>query len=172
MTKYRESPPPLRGRSVRAANREGGAAPAHRSITGINRFRAKSLRSEMTDAERILWTSLRAHRLNRLGFRRQVPIGPFIVDFVGHEHRLLIELDGGQHGNDQETRYDIRRQQWLNSKGYRLLRSWNSDVLLHCESVLERIAVTVAQSVPPSRSAKPTDLPLMGGGEAIRDTEP
>jgi very-short-patch-repair endonuclease len=166
MVTHGESPPPLRGRSVRAANREGGATPAHRPIAHINRFRAKSMRSEMTDAERVLWSQLRAHRLNGLSFRRQVPIGSFIVDFVCHEYRLIIELDGGQHASDREIRHDQMRQAWLNAKGYRVLRFWNSDVLRHRESVVETIIGTIMQSVPPSRSAKPTDLPLKGRGEA------
>ena len=166
MVTYGESPPPLRGRSVRAANREGGSTPAHRPIAPINRLRAKSMRSEMTDAERVLWSQLRAHRLNGLSFRRQVPVGSFIVDFVCHERRLIIELDGGQHASDREARHDQMRQAWLNTKGYRVLRFWNSDVLRHRESVLETIIGTIMQSVPPSRPAKPTDLPLKGGGEA------
>jgi very-short-patch-repair endonuclease len=168
MVTHGESPPSLRGRSVRAANREGGPAPAHRPVARINRFRAKSMRSEMTDAERALWTQLRAHRLNGLSFRRQVPVGSFIVDFVRHEHRLIIELDGGQHANEREAHHDQMRQAWLNTKGYRVLRFWNFDVLRHRESVLETIIETIAQSLPPSRSAKPTDLPLKGGGEASR----
>jgi very-short-patch-repair endonuclease len=112
------------------------------------------MRSEMTDAERALWAQLRAHRLNGLSFRRQVPVGSFIVDFVCHEHRLIIELDGGQHADEREAQHDQMRQAWLNTKGR--------------ESVLETIIETIAQSLPPSRSAKPTDLPLKGGGEASR----
>ena len=172
MVTHRESPPPLRGRSVRAADRAGGTTPAHRPVAGINRFRAKSMRSEMTDAERVLWTQLRAHRLNGLSFRRQVPIGSFIVDFVCHEHRLIAELDGGQHANDREARHDQMRQAWLNAKSYRVLRFWNSDVLRHPESVLQTIIETTTKSIPPSRSAKPTDLPLKGGGEASRGISP
>jgi very-short-patch-repair endonuclease len=168
MVTHGESPPPLRGRSVRAANREGGLPPAHRPVARINRFRAKSMRSEMTDAERALWTQLRAHRLNGLSFRRQVPVGSFIVDFVRHEHRLIIELDGGQHANEREAHHDQMRQAWLNTKGYRVLRFWNFDVLRHRESVLETNIETIAQSLPPSRSQTPTDLPLKGGGEASR----
>nr|WP_298259504.1 endonuclease domain-containing protein [Bradyrhizobium sp.] len=126
------------------------------------------MRSEMTDAERVLWIQLRAHRLNGLSFRRQVPIGSFIVDFACHEYRLIVELDGSQHANDREARRDRLRQAWLNAKGYRVLRFWNTDVLRHRESVLEAIIETIARSTPPSRSAKPTDLPLKGGGEASR----
>jgi very-short-patch-repair endonuclease len=170
MVKRRESPSPLRGRSVRVASREGGVIPAHRQISGINRFRAKSMRFEMTDAETVLWKQLRAHRLNHLGFRRQSPIGPYIVDFVCQEHRLVVELDGGQHANDREALHDAKRQKWLASRGYQVLRFWNSDVLQHCEAVLETITSAITHPIPPSRSAKPTDLPLKGGGEASRDT--
>ena len=130
------------------------------------------MRSEMTNAERVLWTQLRAHRLNGLSFRRQVPVGSFIVDFVCHEHRLVIELDGGQHANEREAQHNQMRQAWLNTKGYRVLRFWNSDVLCHRDSVLETIVETIAQSLPPSRSAKPTDLPLKGGGGASRGPQP
>ena len=85
------SPPPLRGRSDREAVREGGPKPkAHRPVSAISRGRAKSLRSDMTDAEIRLWSALRAHRLGGLSFRRQTPIGRFIVDFVCHERRLII----------------------------------------------------------------------------------
>src|SRR5581483_1340075 len=171
MVTHRHSPPPLRGRSVRAADREGGAAPAHRPVARINRFRAKSMRSEMTDAEHVLWAQLRAHRLNGLSFRRQAPIGSFIVDFVCHEYRLIIELDGGQHADDRQARHDLKRQEWLKSKGYRVLRFWNSDVVRFRESVLETIVETIAR-IPPSRSAKPTDLPLKGGGDASRGISP
>jgi very-short-patch-repair endonuclease len=146
--------------------------PARRYVSGINRFRAKSMRSEMTDAEAALWKQLRAHRLKGLSFRRQAPMGSFIVDFVCHEHRLIIELDGGQHANERQARNDRMRQTWLNAKGYRILRFWNSDVLRHRQSVLATITETIAQSAPPSRSAKPTDLPLKGGGEASRGISP
>ena len=170
MVKHRESPLPLRGRSVREANREGGVVPAHRPISGLNRFRAKSMRSEMTGAEVALWKQLRAHRLDHLGFRRQSPIGPYIVDFVCQGRRLVVELDGGQHADARQVLHDARRQDWLISKGYRVLRFWNSDVLQHCDSVLEAIIKATEQAIPPSRSAQPTDLPLKGGGEASRDT--
>jgi very-short-patch-repair endonuclease len=158
------APPPLRGRSVRAADREGGIATSHRPVAGLNRFRAKSMRSEMTDAERTLWMRLRAHRLNGLSFRRQTPIGPFIVDFVCHQLNLVIELDGGQHATDDETERDLKREQWLQSKGYRVLRFWNSDVLRQCDSVVQKILEVIAEALPPSRSATRTDLPLKGGG--------
>ena len=145
-------------------------AAAHRPVTGLNRFRAKSMRSEMTDAERILWMRLRAHRLHGLSFRRQTPIGPFIADFVCHSQNLVIELDGGQHTIGLEIKRDSKRQQWLEAKGYRVLRFWNSDVVRQCDAVVERILETVAYAAPPSRHSLKAndDLPLKGGGEVTR----
>jgi very-short-patch-repair endonuclease len=99
----------------------------------------------MTDAERVLWMQLRAHRLDGLRFRRQTPIGRYIVDFVCHEHRLAVELDGGQHA---ESNRDIKRDCWLESKGYRVLRFWNSDVFQNREGLLETIA-SVARAATP-----------------------
>jgi very-short-patch-repair endonuclease len=81
---------------------------------------------EMTDAERGLWSALRSRRLAGYKFRRQHPVGPFIVDFACIEHRLAIEADGGQHA---ENRKDGRRTGWLTRRGWRVLRFWNNDVL-------------------------------------------
>jgi very-short-patch-repair endonuclease len=132
------------------------------------------MRSEMTDAERTLWMRLRAHRLGGLSFRRQTPIGPFIVDFVCHAQNLAIELDGGQHASDLEIKRDTKRQQWLEAKGYRVLRFWNSNVLRQCDAVVEKILETVAQAAPPSRHSLQAndDLPLKGGGEVTRGSRP
>jgi very-short-patch-repair endonuclease len=99
----------------------------------------------MTDAEQRLWSALRAHRLDGLSFRRQAPIGSFIVDFVCHERRLIIEIDGGQHA---ESERDVERDRWLASKGYRVLRFWNSDVLRNRDSVLQVIVETASQATP------------------------
>ena len=161
------SPPPLRGRSDREAGREGGQkAPKHRPVAEFRRGRAKRLRSEMTEAEKRLWYLLRAHRFIGIGFRRQVPIGPHIVDFVSHECRLVIELDGSQHA---ESKRDVGRDHWLNSKGYRVLRFWNSDILKNRDAVLEVIANAISRIGPPSRRSRTRsaigDLPLKGGGE-------
>src|SRR5271154_5533605 len=94
------SPPPLMGRSDREAVREGGQQAAHhRAVPDIRRIRAKSLRRNMTEAERRLWYWLRAHRFAGIAFRRQTLIGPFIVDFVSHEHRLV---SGGEEGSAPE----------------------------------------------------------------------
>jgi very-short-patch-repair endonuclease len=120
------------------------------------RKHAKSLRSEMTDAERRLWSALRAHRLEGLSFRRQVPIGRFIVDFACQEFRLIIEVDGGQHADASR---DIERDQWLSSKGYRVLRFWNSDVLKNLPGVLEKIIEVAREATP-----HPVPPPQGGGG--------
>jgi very-short-patch-repair endonuclease len=131
---------------------------AHRPVSKLHRRRAKALRIDMTNAERCLWFMLRGHRLMGLGFRRQVPIGPFIVDFVSQQNRLIIEIDGGQHAAD--PRRDQQRDEWLRSKGYRVLRFWNTDVLRNRPGVLQAIVDAVAANLPPSLS-----LPLKGGGD-------
>jgi len=97
---------------------------------------AKLLRRNMTDAERLLWRHLRAHRLNGGKFRRQQVLGPYIVDFVHFGARLVIEVDGGQH---RDSRTDRERDAWLTNEGVKVLRFWNNDVLLETESVLNMI---------------------------------
>jgi very-short-patch-repair endonuclease len=98
--------------------------------------RARELRQVMTDAERRLWRNLRRHFLG-VHFRRQVPIGPYIVDFACLGRRLVVEIDGGQHMGSAE---DEIRDQWLRERGYRVLRFWNHDVLKNTEGVLTVIA--------------------------------
>jgi very-short-patch-repair endonuclease len=106
---------------------------------------ARALRRRMTDAERRLWYHLRDHRLPGFKFRRQHPIGPYIVDFVCLEHRLVVELDGGQHAADPD---DPVREAFLRGKGYRMLRFWNNEVLKHtaavCESIHREMSVNPA----------------------------
>jgi very-short-patch-repair endonuclease len=104
---------------------------------------AKRLRHEMTDAEQRLWHYLRAHRFLGLKFKRQKPIGPYIVDFICTERWLVIELDGGQH--QQQVQYDQQRQCFLESRGYRVLRFWNHQVLAETEAVLERIRLELGE---------------------------
>ena len=88
--------------------------------------RARELRRNSTDAERRLWSRLRAKRLGAWKFKRQHPIGPYIVDFVCHAARLVVEVDGGQHADSE---HDLKRDAWLRSEGYAVLRFWNHDVL-------------------------------------------
>ena len=129
--------------------------------------RARALRRNLTDAERIIWYGVRAHRLNGASFRRQDPIGPFIVDFVCHSARLVVEVDGGHHFEAEQEKRDARREAFLTARGYRLLRFSNRDVMTNRQGVLEAIAdaVRVASPSPPSPASG-------GGGEAGASGEP
>ena len=102
---------------------------------------AKELRANQTDAELKLWYHLRAARFMGLKFKRQKPIGPYIADFFCKQHRLVIECDGGRHGNTK----DARRDAWFVRSGYTVLRFWNNDILLNTEAVLERIRQVIEQ---------------------------
>lgn len=99
--------------------------------------RAQNLRKNMTLAEQRLWYFLRNKQLNGIKFRRQQTIGYYIVDFVSMEHKLIIELDGGQHA--EQVIYDNQRTEFLNQQGYRVIRFWNNDVLQNMEIVLNEI---------------------------------
>lgn len=90
----------------------------------------------MTDAERRLWSALRARRLRDYKFRRQHPLGPFIVDFACLKHRMAVEVDGGQHADNAADR---RRTAWIERHGWRLIRFWNTDVLTNPDGVRKRI---------------------------------
>ena len=123
----------------------GGGAMPHRNVPKRLRKQAKRLRSEMTEAEKRLWYRLRAHRFAHASFRRQSPVGPFVVDFVNHAARLVIEVDGGQHSASPS---DSRRDAWFADRGYRVLRFWNNDVLGNPTGVLETIAAALEEEPP------------------------
>ncbi|MDQ1117776.1 MULTISPECIES: DUF559 domain-containing protein [Pseudoxanthomonas] len=97
---------------------------------------ARTLRREMTDAERLLWKQLRGGQLEGLKFRRQHPIPPYIADFCCIERRMIVELDGGQHSQGR----DAARTAFLESQGWRVLRFWDNEVLLEVEAVVEAIS--------------------------------
>jgi len=99
----------------------------------MNLPRARPLRKNMTDTERFAWARLRSRRLAGYKFRRQMPIGPYIVDFVCLERRLIIELDGGQHVEQED--YDTKRTLWLQSQGFEVLRFWDHEVLRDWDAV-------------------------------------
>ena len=99
----------------------------------MNNSKARELRKNPTDGERALWRHLRKRQLGGYKFRRQQPIGQYIVDFVSFEGRVVIELDGGQHS--QQMDYDSKRTVWLEAQGYRILRFWNNQVLQEIEAV-------------------------------------
>jgi very-short-patch-repair endonuclease len=113
------------------------------------RRHAKALRRDMTDAERVIWYELRAHRLSGAGFRRQVPIGPYIVDFVCHAARLIIELDGGQHFEAENVARDVRRDAFLATQGFRVIRFNNRDVMTNRSGALETIVSALGKAAPP-----------------------
>ena len=106
---------------------------------------AKTLRKNLTEAEQLLWRHLRAHRMCSQKFRRQQPIGPYIVDFVHFGARLVIEADGGQHNGSAS---DAARDIWLQSQGFTVLRFWNNEILQNIEAVLEAILKELATSTP------------------------
>jgi adenine-specific DNA-methyltransferase len=101
---------------------------------------ARNLRKNATDAEKLLWSKLRARQLLNLKFNRQVPFPPYILDFYCEELSLAIELDGGQHNNPEHAQNDEKRSVFLNSKGVKILRFWNNDVLKNIVGVLKTIA--------------------------------
>ena len=105
--------------------------------------RARELRKDQTEAESSLWFELRAHRLGGYHFRRQHPIGPYIVDFVCLESRLVVELDGGQHAESVE--YDEARTAFLSSRGFSVIRFWNNQVLTEISGVKEAILLALTR---------------------------
>jgi len=131
----------------------------HTQVTVSQRARARQLRRTMTRAETLLWRHLKAHRLARLAFRRQAPIGDYIADFVAHSCKLIVEVDGESHDFEERIRHDARRDQWFASCGYRVLRFTNDDVMRNLEGVASSILQAAEQAVPPSLT-----LPRKGGG--------
>jgi very-short-patch-repair endonuclease len=118
-------------------------------VRGPNDFkteRARLLRQDSTNVERRLWYRLRSRSINGYKFVRQEPIGPYIVDFICREKRLIVELDGGQHADNQRDRV---RDKWLVDHGYRVMRFWNNDVMKNIEGVLETIAIALDVETPP-----------------------
>ena len=107
--------------------------------------RARQLRENSTNAELILWNRLRSRAIGGYKFVRQEPIGPYVVDFVCRERRLIIEVDGGQHTGE----IDGPRDNWLRSHEYRVLRFWNNDVIRNIDGVLETIATALDDETPP-----------------------
>jgi len=103
--------------------------------------RARALRKAATPAERLLWSMVRNDRLG-VRFRRQHPIGPYIVDFFCPSRRLIVEIDGGQHSG---SAHDERRDFWLTRQGYQVLRFWNADVLRNRDGVGRRICVALGR---------------------------
>jgi very-short-patch-repair endonuclease len=101
--------------------------------------RARTLRRNMSNAERKLWYALRLKQLDGARFRRQHPIGPYIVDFVCLEKRLIVEVDGPQHTEERHVAHDERRDRWLDAEGYRVMRFQTIDVYHNLGGVVDTI---------------------------------
>ena len=113
----------------------------HMISTPIRRAAAKRLRANATPHERALWRALKELPIDGTHFRRQAPIGPYVVDFFCPARRLIIELDGGHHNDDETAKRERERQLWLEREGYRVVRFWNSEIIGDLTAVLERIYV-------------------------------
>jgi very-short-patch-repair endonuclease len=119
--------------------------------------RAKRMRREPTEAERRLWGALRGRRLGGLKFYRQVPFGPFIVDFINQEFGVVFEVDGVTHGEAHEVQHDLRRTAFLESRGLLVHRVYNTDVYTQLSDVLDGIYAVVMEC-----AAKRPHPPLRG----------
>jgi len=118
----------------------------HADIPAIARQNARRMRKAMTDAELKLWNELRAHRLMGLGFRRQLPLAGYIVDFACPEHRVIVEVDGAQHARHNALDYDNQRTARLEQDGWTLLRFWNDDVLRDIDNVCQHIVRVIGEA--------------------------
>jgi very-short-patch-repair endonuclease len=136
-----------------------GEMPKYR-VNKFKRNQARTLRHTLTDAELRLWQILRSRQLANIKLRRQVPIGPWIVDFVCFQQMLVVEADGSQHA---ENRRDQARAADLQERGFRTLRFWNNDILWNTSGVLQQIIEAIEQS-PSPRGLRPRPSPTRGEG--------
>jgi very-short-patch-repair endonuclease len=137
----------------------GGAVPrCARYFIEMPSVHGRRLRQNPTEAEIRLWSKLRLKQIGGHRFRRQVPIGPYIVDFICLARRLVIEVDGGQHAAESD-RDDVRTA-WLERQGFRVHRFWNNEVLGNTDGGLAVIADHLAAEIPPPRPS-----PARGEGE-------
>ena len=106
---------------------------------------ARELRQKQTDSEKALWQKLRDKQFEGIKFRRQQPVGPYIVDFISPKEKIIIEIDGGQHNEKEIQKKDEERTVWLEKEGYLILRFWNNEVLFNPGGVLERIREAIEE---------------------------
>ena len=157
MTAQRVNPSPPAGEGGLRRRRRTGEG--ERSLTGV----ARQLRARMTDAERKLWFALKDRRFAAFKFRRQVPVGPYITDFLCFEKRLIVEVDGGQHADSVR---DAERDNWLAQNEFQVLRFWNSDVLQNLEGVLTSLSEQLDRTPHPSSRLRETPpSPARGEGK-------
>ena len=142
------SPKPLAAKAL-VSSPSGGevgvVARAARGYSGTTLKHAKSLRREMTPQEKLLWRHLRDRRLGGFKFRDQQPLGLFIADFVCQQEKLIVEADGSQHA---DSTHDARRDAFLKSLGYRVIRFWNNEITRDLTGVLETILAALTRSSP------------------------
>lgn len=128
--------------------------------------RARGMRKQPTEAERMLWRLLRNKRLDGWKWKRQQPLGPYIVDFICFEARLIVEADGSQH---IDSASDLVRDAWLRGQNFRLMRFFNNDILAESDSVLTAILAALTASAgassPAECSPSPQPSPARGEGE-------
>jgi very-short-patch-repair endonuclease len=153
------NPSPLAGEGGARAEGVGGGVPLRKLLL----TRAKWMRANPTDAEKRLWTILRNKRLSDYKFKRQVVLDWYIVDFINFEHRLIVEADGSQHA---DNKYDEKRNIYLKSQDFNVLRFWNSDALKETKAVTETIWCAL-QAPPPLPSAALRLPPSPARGEGI-----
>ena len=110
-------------------------------------YTARILRKNSTIHERRLWNLLKNRQFHNLRFKRQVPFGNYIVDFVCPKIKLIIEIDGGQHNEPKNIEYDNKRTEFLESKGYKVLRFWNIDIYENINGVLEEIEKHIGKDI-------------------------
>ncbi|MFL5174933.1 MAG: endonuclease domain-containing protein [Microvirga sp.] len=158
-----DAPPQARPSADSATPTRGEGELRRKALSSGQLSAARRMRRELTPAERKLWHALRAHRFQDLHIRRQVPMGRYIADFACHANRVVIEVDGEQHGFDQPASRDRARDAWFTSQGYQVLRFWNGQVLYEMESVLDTIYARVFQNAQPDRSSAAAPSPPLWG---------
>lgn len=158
MSMPHDTPSPCKGEAGR------GSSAQQFTRTPVMTQRARRLRKDMTEAEKKLWWKLRRDQMIGLNFRRQHPIGPFVLDFYCPSIQLAVELDGGQHNFRSAQINDERRTHWLNSNGVTVLRFWNNDVMGNLDGVLHEI-MRISESLVLRQQTPSLTLPLSGGGK-------
>ena len=138
-------------------------------MAGARTGLARKLRRQETDAERRLWSSIRDRQFLGLKFRRQGPVCGYVADFLCHEVKLIVELDGGQHSERSEE--DARRTMLLGEAGFLVLRFWNNDALANIEGVLTAIAEQLQMAERTARGCAPHPVPLPMGEGTVQQPE-
>ncbi|WP_080818763.1 endonuclease domain-containing protein [Agrobacterium deltaense] len=120
----------------------------HAKVNPQHRSHARQMRKAMTDAELKFWNAVRAHRLDGMSFRRQLPVAGYIVDFACPSRKIIVELDGFQHADDAAAAYDQERTRTFEELGWTVLRFWNEDILRDIDNVCLHIIRTVKEDRP------------------------